>query len=307
MVQSYGVYLAYYLTSQRYPSATPLQFAFIGGLSVSQSMLIAPFATSLARRTSTRKTMALGIVLEVGSLIAASFSTEIWHLFLTQGIIFGWSVGLLFTTSMSTISQWFDRKRGVANGISAAGTGIGGLIFSLSIQAAITRLGVQWSFRIVAVCVGVVHTVCTLLIKDRNKSIRPNQRAFDHRLFRHGGFVLVASWSCLSMLGFIVILFSLPAYAASVGMSAQQGSILSAVLNLGVAFGRPLVGLGSDHFGRINVSGVLTLVSGLSCFVIWMWARAFGVALIFSLLNGAVCGVFWTVRAQTRVDSNAVR
>jgi MFS family permease len=240
--------------------------------------------------------MALGILLEVGALIAASFSTKIWHLFLTQGIIFGWGIGLLFTTSMATISQWFSTKRSVANGIATAGSGIGGLIFSLGVQEITARIGVEWSFRIVAVCVGVVNTVCTLLIKDRNKAINPNQRGFDYRLFRRREFLLVIAWSFFSMLGYIVILFSLPDYAASVGMSERQGSILAAMLNLGTAFGRPLVGLVSDHFGRINVSGGMTLLSGLSCLIIWMWARSFAAALVFSLMIGAVCGVFWMVR-----------
>lgn len=35
------------------------------------------------------------------------------------------------------------------------------------------------------------------------------------------------------MLGYIVLLFSLPNYARSIGLSAHQGSVIGAVLNLG--------------------------------------------------------------------------
>lgn len=299
---SYGVYLAHYLSSNKYPNATPLQYAFIGGLSVSQSMFIAPIVTLLLRRTSTRTGMAVGIILQTGSLTLASFSTAIWHLFLTQGVLFGWGLGFLFTSSVGTISQWFSKKRSLANGITSAGSGIGGLVFSLSIQRIIQTMGVEWAFRIVAICVFVTNTVCTLLIKDRNKIINPNQKAFDWRLLKRFEFQLVMGWGFLSMLGYIVILFSLPDYAASVGMSKQQGSILTAMLNLGMAFGRPLVGIGSDRYGRINTSGVMTLVSGLSCFFIWIWARSFGVAILFSLVNGAVCGTFWTTISPVTVE-----
>lgn len=295
MLQSYGVYLAYYLTENKFPGATPLQFAFIGGLSVSQSMLVAPLVTLCLRHTSTRTGMCIGIVLQTTSLILASFSTKIWHLFLTQGVMFGWGLGFLFSSSVGTISQWFSVKRSMANGITAAGSGIGGLIFSLSIQSMIQSLGVAWAFRIVAICTFCVNSICTILIRDRNKIINPNQRAFDFTLLKRFEFLLLLAWGFFSMLGYIVILFSLPDYAASVGMTKRQGSILTAMLNLGMAFGRPLVGISSDRFGRINISGSMTAVSGLSCFFIWIWAKDFGVALLFSLINGAVCGTFWTV------------
>lgn len=262
---------------------------------MSQSMLIAPLVTLCLRHTSTRTGMCVGVVLQTASLILASFSTKIWHLFLTQGVMFGWGLGFLFSSSVGTISQWFSVKRSLANGITAAGSGIGGLIFSLSIQSIIQSLGIAWAFRIVAICTFCVNSVCTLLIRDRNKVINPNQRAFDFTLLKRFEFLLLLAWGFFSMLGYIVILFSLPDYAASVGMTKQQGSILAAMLNLGMAFGRPLVGIGSDRFGRINISGSMTAVSGLSCFFIWMWARDFGVALLFSLISGAVCGTFWTV------------
>jgi hypothetical protein len=35
------------------------------------------------------------------------------------------------------------------------------------------------------------------------------------------------------MLGYVVLLFSLPNYARSVGLTAQQGSVIGAILNLG--------------------------------------------------------------------------
>lgn len=249
----------------------------------------------LLRYTSTRTGMSVGIILQTSSLVLASFSTKIWHLFLTQGVLFGWGLGFLFTSSVGTISQWFSVKRSLANGMAAAGSGIGGLIFSLSIQQIIQDYGIAWAFRIIAICVFVVNSICTILLRDRNKAINPSQRAFDLRLLKRFEFLLILGWGFFSMLGYIVILFSLSDYAASVGMTKKQGSILTAMLNLGMAFGRPLVGISSDVYGRINISGIMTAISGLSCFFIWMWARDFGVALLFSLVNGAVCGTFWTV------------
>ncbi|KAI5818153.1 major facilitator superfamily domain-containing protein [Pyronema omphalodes] len=299
---SYGVYLAHYLHENVYPGATPLMYAFIGGLSISSSMIIGPLATLCLRKTSTRIVMMAGVFIETGALIAASFSKQIWHLFLTQGVLFGIGMGFLFTGSVGVISQWFAKKRSVATGITAAGSGIGGLIFSLSIRHIITTMGTPWAFRIVAVAIFVNNSICTYFTRDRNKFVNPNQRAFDLAILKRYEFLLTVAWGFFSMLGYVVILFSLPDFATSRGFSKVQGSVLGALLNLSMAFGRPLVGLSSDYYGRLNISGLMTLITGISCFVIWLPAKTFGVALFFSLVNGAVCGTFWTTIAPVCVE-----
>lgn len=82
----------------------------------------------IVRLSSVRVGMLIGLILESGGFIAASFATKIWHLFLTQGVLFGVGLGFLFTSSVGIVSQWFDKKRSVANGIVTAGSGIGGLV-----------------------------------------------------------------------------------------------------------------------------------------------------------------------------------
>lgn len=167
----------------------------------------------------------------------------------------------------------------------------------------LTNLSLPWTFRICALTTLAVNVICTILIRDRNHQIKPNQRAFDVSLLRRYQFVLLMFWGIFSMLGYVVILFSLPDYARAQGFSDTQGSVLSALLNLGMAFGRPLVGWVSDRWGRLNVGGIMTMVTAISCFVIWMPAgKSFGVAILFSLVNGAVCGTFWTTISPITVE-----
>jgi MFS family permease len=266
-------------------------------------MIVGPLATFVLSKTSTQTAMAFGVATATGSLIAASFASKIWHLFLTQGVGFGIGMGFLYTISTGTISQWFDKKRSVANGLTAAGSGTGGLIFSLAIRGMLSQITIAWTFRIVAACVFVVNTGCTVLIRDRNKQINPNQRWFDPGLLRRYQFQLLLSWCFFSILGYTIILFSLPDFATFRGMSKNQGSILNALLNMSMAFGRPLVGLTSDYAGRINVSGLTTVATAISCFAIWVPATSFAVSLTFAVVGGAVCGTFWTTIAPLWYDS----
>ena len=299
---AYAVFLAYYLANNIFPGASHLSYAFIGGLSISQALMVSPIATATTRIFGTRTTLLIGVFLETISFIGASFATQIWHLFLSQGLCFGYGMGFLFVGSVGIAAQWFTTHRSLANGISAAGSGLGGLIYSLSAQAMIKNIGLPWAFRILAIIAFVVNTTCALIIRDRNKQIGSSQLGFDYRLFRKPQFLGFMAFGFLSMLAYVVLLFSLPNYARTVGMTAQQGSIVGAVLNLGQALGRPPIGYFSDSFGRLNMASTMTFLAGLFSLVIWMFAKSFGVLILFAVLGGSVAGTFWAVAAPVTTE-----
>ncbi|KAI9841761.1 MAG: hypothetical protein M1837_000422 [Sclerophora amabilis] len=292
---SYGIFLASYLADNSFPGSTYLEFALIGGLSISQALMISPLSTFVTRTYGTRTTLLIGVFFETLSLVGASFATRIWQLFLSQGICFGWGMGFLFVGSVGVVPQWFLKRRSMANGIATGGSGIGGIIYSLGTNAMIQNLSLAWAFRILAILQFTVNLTCALLIKDRNKQIGTSNVPFDYRLFKRLEFLLMLGWGFFSMLGYIVLLFSLPNYALSVGLTAEQGSVIAAVLNLGQGLGRPLIGYFSDAAGRINIAGLLTFLCGLFCFVIWIFAKNYGVLIFFALIVGPVAGTFWAV------------
>lgn len=279
-----------------------MEYAFIGGLSISQALFVAPLATSSTRLCGTRITLLIGVFLQTIALIGASFSTKIWQLFLSHGLCFGYGLGFLFVGSVGIIPQWFTTKRSFANSIGAAGGGLGGMVYSLATNAAIQTIGVSWAFRVLGISAFVMNLVCTMLIKDRNKVIGTTQLAFDYHMFRRVEFVLTLGWGCFSLLGYIVLLFSLPNYALSIGLSARQGSIVAALLNLGQGLGRPFIGIFSDRAGRINIAGFLTFLSGFLCLVGWIFAKNFGVLIFFAIVVGTIAGTFWTTIAPVMAE-----
>lgn len=250
-------------------------------------------ATFLGRLYGTRLVLLIGVFFETLALVSASFATEIWQLFLSQGVAFGIGMGFLFVGSVGIVPQWFSKKRSLANGFAAGGSGIGGLIYSLATNAMIQSIGLAWAFRVLGIIAFVVNFVCAILIRDRNKQIGATQLAFDYRLFKRAEFLLLLGWGFFSMLGYIVLLFSLPNYALNIGLTAKQGSVVGALLNLGQGLGRPVVGYFSDSAGRINIAGFLTFLCGLMCLVIWTFAKTYGVLIFFSLLVGTLAGTFW--------------
>ncbi|KAJ5597463.1 major facilitator superfamily domain-containing protein [Penicillium hordei] len=292
-VSSYGVYLAHYLSNNIFPEATPMDFALIGGLNFSMAMLVAPAVTIIARKYGTQLPMLLGLGLLASGYVSASFSQRIWQLYLSQGVLIGFGVGFIYIPSIPVLSQWFDKKRSLANGISAAGSGIGGLIFSFMDGSIIQKISLAWALRFTAIISCSILIIAILLIRTRNEAIQPSQRGFDVKLLRRLDVLLLLSWAFLSMLGYICLLFSLPDYARSIGLSDNQATVVNAILNLGTAVGRPLIGVSSDCFGRIEVAGLLTCFCGITCFVIWLPSASYGALVLFAFISGAILGVFW--------------
>ncbi|KAF8536160.1 major facilitator superfamily domain-containing protein [Trichophaea hybrida] len=265
-------------------------------------MLVAPTITSLARRFGPQVPMLIGVFLLTSGLLLASFAERIWHLYLTQGVLVGIGVGFVYVPSVAILSQWFSKRRSLANGIGAAGSGVGGLVFALATGRMIETLGISWALRITAGVVFIMNLLAALIIRDRNLVLKPTQRGFDTALLRRYDVILLLGWGFVSMLGYITILFSLSDFALSIGCSRRESSIVTALLNLGTALGRPWIGVVSDRYGRIETAGVLTLVCAVSVFAVWIPAASFLCTSVFAVINGAILGVFWVVSISTREE-----
>ncbi|KAK3337367.1 major facilitator superfamily domain-containing protein [Cercophora scortea] len=290
---SYAVFLAYYLRSGIISGASPLAFAFVGGLSISIALLVSPLATLCIGRFGTNATLRFGTVLEAVSFIGASFSTHKWHLLLSQGVCFGMGLGFCFTATVGVVPQWFTKRRSFANAISTGGSGFGGLVYSLATDAMIRNLGLAWSFRILAVISFVVNGACTLTLRDRNKAVGAIHIAFHIDLLKRPEFLLYIGWGFFAIISYVIVVFSLADYAHMMGFDPSQGSVVAAVFNLSQGLGRPLIGLVSDKVGRINIAAIGTLISAITTFFIWTFAGRFYPGLIIYALFGMFCGTIW--------------
>jgi predicted MFS family arabinose efflux permease len=259
-------------------------------------MLIAPIVTVLTRKLGTHIVMFTGMILQCVGFISASFAKRIWQLHISQGVLIGMGIGCLYIPALPILSQWFVQRRSLANGISAAGSGVGGAAFTWGTEAIIQRWGIRWALRITGLIAAVCQFVAICVLRDRNSTIRPSQLGFDTKLLRRYEVVLLLAWAFTSMFGYVVLLFSLSDFALSIGLSRAQATDIIGLLNVGTAVGRPFIGILGDRWSRIDTAGALTLLCGLSCFAFWLPAVSYGLTVFFAILCGAILGVFWMVR-----------
>lgn len=209
---------------------------------------------------------------------------------------------LLFSGSVGVPAQWFTSRRSLANGVSTAGSGVGGIIWSLATSKMIKHLGLAWTFRVLALLTFVVNLVSSLLLRDRHAAIGSTHLAIDYRLLSRIEFNLFLLWGAFSLIGYITLQFTLPDYAQSIGLGASEASIIAALLSLGQTIGRPLVGYFSDTLGRTNMAGLMTFLTGLLIFLVWMFSQTYSALAVCSLLLGLVCGTFWSTITPVGID-----
>jgi predicted MFS family arabinose efflux permease len=268
-------------------------------------MLIAPVVTVLTRKFGIHIIMLTGMVLQCVGFISASFAHRIWQLHISQGVLIGCGIGCLYIPALPILSQWFVKKRSLANGISAAGSGVGGAAFTWGTEAIIQRWNISWALRITGLVALVAQLIAITFIRDRNHAIKPSQLGFDTKLLRRYEVLLLLAWAFISMLGYVVLLFSLSDFALSIGLSRAQATDIIGLLNVGTAVGRPIIGILSDRWSRIDTAGALTLICGLSCFAFWIPATSYGLTVFFSILCGAILGVFWMVSVSS-LDADVI-
>jgi MFS family permease len=211
-------------------------------------------------------------------------------------------MGFLYITASAVLPQWFSERRSLAVAIASSGAGIGGLAFNLGAGAGIESVGWGWTYVVLAITTLIVNLSCTILMKDRNKLIRPHRRSFDVRQLAQISAWLIIIWGWLTELGYVTLLYSLPNYALSIGLTAHQGSVVGAMLSLGLAVGRPPIGYWSDRVGRINVAIFTTALCGIFCLAIWVPAKSYAVLIVFALASGTVTGAFWATVIPVTAD-----
>lgn len=302
IIASYGVYLNYYLTHNIFEGATDVSYAFVGGANFAAALVTAPGVNWLLRRFSTRLVMFSGCVIWAVGWVTASFANTLWQLVLSQGVCIGVGLGLIWQPSTGVISQWFQRKRSMAQGLTSAGSGVIGIIYSVSTTHMIERISLAWSLRITGMTSFAVLVFATSLIRDRNKVVRPTIHPFDVAILKRYQVWMVLGWSVFSLLGYMVLLYSLGNYGRTLGLNQTQSGIVITMVNLGTGIGRMFIGVISDRLGRMTVSGSCAGLSGILVFAWWVNAEDYGALLSYALVSGMIFGVYWATVAPISAE-----
>ncbi|KAI9249258.1 major facilitator superfamily domain-containing protein [Phascolomyces articulosus] len=190
----------------------------------------------------------IGVLVMVLGLELAGFANKIWHLYLTQGIMFGFGASFLYVAAMTVPAQWFNKRRGLGLGVVTSGAGIGGVILPFIVTGLINRVGTAWTYRILGFVYLALNACTCFLVKEKypsNKNVNVSddveeqpsknlslsfKEIYDFSILKDPNFVRWMVPAVIGTMGKYTPQFFILSYASYVGLSAEDGSVFSAVL-----------------------------------------------------------------------------
>lgn len=290
----FAIYLAYDLNNNVFEGASKFDYALIGGFAFGLALLFCPFINYLQGIVGTRGLILIGNVFQFLGVFLASYAKTLWELYITQGLMN--SIGLAFIAlpSLTLLPQWFKKKRTFASGIGTAGSGIGGIIFNLGMQKIVDRVSVHWALRAQSlICAGVV-LIALLFVKTRIEK-KLEFTVYDVHVLQCAGFYMTLCFIITCILGYVIVLYTLVSSTISLGYTANQGSIVAAMVQLGSFLGRPVVGLVADRFGTITVGTIIYTLCAIFTYSMWIPASNYATLICYGIIIGLTMGSVYSM------------
>ncbi|KAJ5736829.1 MFS monocarboxylate transporter [Penicillium malachiteum] len=288
---SFGVFENYYRNNDQIKGSSMV--AVIGTCATGVAYLSCPvvIVTMILLPRYARWVSTVGLSLMCLSLAMASFATSVTTLVLSQGIGFGIGGCIAYSPSIMFMSEWFDKRRGLAFGMVWAGSGISGVLFPLILGEIPRSPWVSDNF-------------------ENMLSAALSHHRLNAKFLLNPVFIVYQSSNILEALGFFIPAIYLPTFARYIGASELVASLTVTALNLASVFGSISMGHLSDRCHVWICITISSIGTAVSVFLLWGLATNVAVLMLFAVAYGLFAGSYsatWsgTIRAVQKVDSDA--
>jgi MFS family permease len=289
LIATYGVFQTYYETGTLF-HASSSKIAWIGAVQACCTFLTGTLAGPIFDRGYLRLLLAFGSFFVIFGFMMVSLCHTLWQFILAQGFSIGIGSGTLFATVSPTISQYFDRHLGLANGVAASGSAIGGIIYPIAFYKLLPSTSFAWSVRILGFIALVTLLPPLFFMRRRIKPSKP--RAFlDWTIFSDPPFLIYILGQLLTVICLYIILFYISFFSISTSITdAKLGFYIIPILNAGSLFGRIVPNILADRFGALNVMPATSFICAVLTFcmiAVSSTASLIILALLFGFFSGA--------------------
>ena len=229
------------------------------------------------------------------SLLLTSQTNSPWQLFIAYSLLMAMGTGATFVVTMSTVSRWFDNKRGLALGIASSGIGMGTMIMAPFATYLISKLSWRMAYLVMGLIawlivipssrllkrnpqeIGALPDGAKLNSKDRLLSTLKNEDTNNQPIgfsllqaFRTRSFWLfMFIWLLFAFCTFLVFTHIVP-HATDIGFSAGEAATVLSLISGTSIVGRVLMGIASDRIGRKRIAIICSLLqAGAMVWLIW--------------------------------------
>lgn len=285
---AFGIYFSEYLKNDTFPGASRIDYAFIGGLSFGVGLSSGPLVNYVHGILGTHLTILLGNCFQFTSIMLASWSVHLWQLYCTQGVMQSFGLAFISLPALTLLTQWFQKRRVLAQGLAVMGSGAGGVTFTMAMYKVMEVKNVHWALRTQAIISACLVLIGVALVRTRKKAVIFTP--FDLPTVKCVGFWMVCLYNITCVFGYVIILYTMSSYTTSLGYTQYQGAIVSTMVQVGFCFGRPMIGYVSDFFGPATVTVFCYYMATIFTLAMWIPAKNYATLIMLALLEGTFIG-----------------
>ncbi|EIJ0935749.1 OFA family MFS transporter [Vibrio cholerae] len=232
----------------------------------------------LQDRMGPRNILILGTTLTGLGMIASGFASSVLMLNLTFGVMTGAGIGFGYACLSPSAMKWFHpSKKGMVNGLIAAGFGLAAIYLAPLTSALITHLGIQTSFMILGAGVLAIAVPLACTINNPPAGYVPAESKLKAgQEAKVAAKVANLSWKAMLKTPQFYALWLMYALAASVGLmiignitniASVQANLpnavyLASILAIFNSGGRVAAGILSDKIGGVRTLLLAFLLQG---------------------------------------------
>ena len=269
--------------------------------------LLSVIAGRLCDKYGPRLLLTASAIFSGAGFLLMSTITQLWQVYLYTGIILGIGSGLCLAPIVSTIARWFDRKRGLALGLTWSGIAIGGTITPLLVQGLIGQRNWQWAYLWLGISFFIIMLPISQFMKRSPDAIGLKPYGYAENLkdevplteqgYSFGKAIRTARFWFFSLILFCLSFFTqtlgshLVPHARDIGINPAIAASFVSIYVAVSAAGRNLCGVIVDRIGgaRTLLIGfamiTLTIVWLLLAHEVWMF---YAFALFYGIAFGSV-------------------
>jgi len=242
--------------------------------------LLSPFAGRLMAWMPMRRLIIIGACLQGLGLALASQATQLWQIVALYSLLLPFGNVLCGTLASQTlVTHWFLNRRGMAIGISAMGTSLGGFLFPQIADALVGSLGWREAMLVLGVTAVLAIVPLALLVLSRKPPARATEGTDAKPTQTSATTGNTASWSTRQTImtmafwlpacaivplnsAFGAVQFNLGAYTRDLGFESGTAAWLISITSIAMICGKFAFGTLSD---RIDHRVLYWIAAGFLC------------------------------------------
>lgn len=240
-------------------------------------------------------------IMIVAGLVLTSRVTALWQFYLAYDIILSFGLCGAYAIGSAVTSRWFRRKRGLALGIVAAGSGVGTLVLVPVSQHLIDVFNWSRAYAIIGTVAGFITLATAFLLKPAppgkptplkttGQSVPSRKRMPDLRkMILNREMLLVVVIFALINFCIQMVMVHLVNFATDIGIPALQAAGYLGIIGVVSIAGRLLMGGMSDRIGTYRSLVICGLFLLASLIVLFFNTSPTGF-LVFAVLFGFAYG-----------------